>query len=101
MAQLPRPSSSDVGLQIINGVYDQLKIDQQWTVWEERGFTWWGWRCAQRVWSERGVDDDGVTVYRLHAQTDFADGFDSSEKHYGLLNLLAMNASLSGIVRVT
>lgn len=99
MAQLPRPSSSDAGLQIINGVYDHLKIDKQWTVWEERGFTWWGWRSAQRVWSERGVDDDGITVYRLRAQTDFVDGFDGSEKQYAMLNLLAMNASLSGVVR--
>jgi hypothetical protein len=99
MTPLTRPPSSDVGLRIVNGVYDQFKIDEQWTVWGQRGFTWWGWRCAQRVWSDRGVDDHGSTVYRLHAQTDFVDGFDGSEKQSALLNLLSLNASLSGVVR--
>ena len=28
----------------------QLMIDQEWSVWEDRGFRWWPFELAQRVW---------------------------------------------------
>jgi hypothetical protein len=40
---MERPSSSDLGLRLVNEVYDLMRIDAEWSVWEPRGFTWWGW----------------------------------------------------------
>jgi hypothetical protein len=60
----------DPGLAAVRWVYDAMRIDPEWSVWEERGFTWWGREQAQRVWSEPAFDDDGITVYRLHARSD-------------------------------
>jgi hypothetical protein len=36
------PSSSDLGLRLVNEIYDSMRIDAEWSVWEPRGFTWWG-----------------------------------------------------------
>jgi hypothetical protein len=40
---------TDVGIETIRKVYDCLRIDKEWSVIFERGFTWWGHRQAQRV----------------------------------------------------
>lgn len=60
----------DPGMAAVRWVYDAMRIDAAWSVWEERGFTWWAHGHAQHVWSEPGVDDEGVLVFRLHARTD-------------------------------
>lgn len=100
MRQPSLPPPIDCGLQAINRVYDLLQVDPHWTVWEDRGFTWWGWHCAQRVWSEPAFADGELTTYRLHTQTDVFDGFDGSAEQVAVLNLIGMNATLSGIIRV-
>jgi hypothetical protein len=33
---------TDVGIDTIRKVYDYLRIDKEWSVISERGFTWWG-----------------------------------------------------------
>lgn len=49
---------TDVGLRLLDSLYEQLMIDDQWSVRRERGFTWWAYRLAQHVevgppqWSE-------------------------------------------------
>jgi hypothetical protein len=95
---MERPSSSDPGLRLINEIYDAMHIDPEWSVWESRGFTWWGWRSAQRVWSEPAVEDRGFTLYRLHARAELFDGFEDTDEQVLLLNSLGDNITLSGIV---
>jgi hypothetical protein len=99
MESTPRPLSTDPGLQVINAVYEKLNIAAKWTVWEDRGFTWWGGFRAQRVWSEQGVEDDGVTVYRLHARTDLYAGFAETDDQYAIVDILGTMATLNGIIR--
>lgn len=49
---------SDVGLRLLDSLYEQMMIDAEWAVRRERGFTWWAYRLAQHVevgppvWSE-------------------------------------------------
>lgn len=94
-----RPTNTDLGVTLINTVYDDMKIDAKWTVWEPRGFTWWGWGSAQRVWSEPAVNDDGFLLYRLHARSEIFDGFENSDQQVMVLSLLGLHATLSGAVR--
>jgi hypothetical protein len=75
-----------------------LAIDSEWSVWEERGFTWWGHRQAQRVWSEPGHDDDGFVVYRLHAQADVVRDLDITEEVLGKINALNTMCVTSALV---
>jgi hypothetical protein len=48
----------DVGLRLLDSLYEQLMIDDEWALRRERGFTWWAYRLAQHVevgppvWSE-------------------------------------------------
>ena len=49
---------TDVGLRLLDSLYEQMMIEDQWAVRRERGFTWWAYRLAQHVevgapaWSE-------------------------------------------------
>lgn len=47
-----------------------MQIDDEWSVHESRGFTWWGHHLAQRVWAEPTRLVDGVEVTEVHAETD-------------------------------
>jgi hypothetical protein len=59
----------DPGLAVVRYVYDAMRVDRPWSVLDDRGFTWWGRRLATRVWSEPGMDDDGIEVFRLVSRT--------------------------------
>jgi hypothetical protein len=56
---------TDVGLEAIHFLYSLLRIDDEWSVREPRGFTWWAGDYAQRVWAEPCVEDHGVWLSRL------------------------------------
>lgn len=69
----------DLGIQLVDHLYDQLKIDEQWSLRRERSVTWWGYRLAQhievglphraddldhcivRIWTEVARDVDPIT----------------------------------------
>jgi hypothetical protein len=60
---------TDVGLEAIQFLYSLLRIDDEWSVREPRGFTWWAGDYAQRVWAEPCVEDQGIWLSRLVAET--------------------------------
>jgi hypothetical protein len=60
-------------------LYDSSRIDPKWTIVKDRGFTWWAHDLAQRVWSEPGVDDAGIEVFRAFAATDVVRGVTDPE----------------------
>ena len=62
------------GLAAVRYLYDNSRIDSEWSVLEERGFTWWADDLAQRVWAEPGFDDNGIEIFRLFAETDLVRG---------------------------
>jgi hypothetical protein len=40
---------ADIGLRLVDSLYEQLMVDDQWALRRERGFTWWSYRLAQHV----------------------------------------------------
>ncbi len=44
-------ATRDLGLEAVEQVYRDMQIDDEWSVREERGFTWWGAWLRQRVWA--------------------------------------------------
>lgn len=38
----------DAGKALIEHMYREMRIDDEWAVKEDRGFTWWGGSLAQR-----------------------------------------------------
>ncbi|MBI1756375.1 MAG: hypothetical protein HYR64_04620 [Fimbriimonas ginsengisoli] len=51
-----------------------MRIEDQWTLDRDRGFTWWAAEYAQSVWSDLGNFHNGVTLYRLHAEIELVRG---------------------------
>lgn len=96
---MERPHPTDVGLEILNCVYDRMKIDPQWTQWHDRGFTWWGCDRAQHVWADKPIESQGFKVSRLHARTDILDGFMESDDHLSALGDVLGSVALSGFIR--
>ena len=33
--------NDDVGIQTVQEIYNSLQVDEEWSIREERGFTWW------------------------------------------------------------
>jgi hypothetical protein len=58
------------GLAVVRYLYDNSRVDGQWSVLQERGYTWWADGLAQRVWAEPAFDDDGVEISRVFVETD-------------------------------
>ena len=58
---------SDPGIAVVNHIYTGMKIDPEWSVREERGFTWWGKDFAQRVWAEPAFEDSTPNILEWSA----------------------------------
>ncbi len=59
----------DLGLSAVEGVFREMQIDQEWSVRESRGFTWWGSWLRQRVWAGEAVRSRGETLWHVRART--------------------------------
>jgi hypothetical protein len=64
----------DPGLAVVRFAYDNSRVDQRWSAPEERGYAWWAQRLRQRIWSEPGLDDEGIEVFRIFVRTDLVRG---------------------------
>ncbi len=64
----------DPGLAAVRYLYDNSRVDAQWSVRHDRGYTWWADELEQRVWAEAGLDDDGIEIFRVSARTDLVRG---------------------------
>jgi hypothetical protein len=86
----------DPGLQAVEFVYRTMGIDDEWSIREPRGFTWWGHELAQRVWTEPARMSAGLEVYRLHAETallrDVGDDKNPSERLAVFNQVASLNA---------
>ena len=88
----------DVGPQLLTFIYEQMKIDPEWSVREERNLTWWGHRLAQRIWAETVMVEDGDEIVRVHAETDVLRNVNAGAHAAQTLSILNRNASLSAYV---
>lgn len=88
----------DPGLETVKFVFETLNA-QEWSVREQRGFSWWGKSLAfpQRVWAEAPSEDKGRRVCRVHARTDVLRGVRRSNDNLAFLNAMNASASMSGL----
>lgn len=63
-------ANADVGLECVRWHYRRAQVDEEWSLWDDRGYTWWGHRLAQRVWSEPPVEIEGEKLWLLRAEVD-------------------------------
>ena len=78
---------TDIGVRLLDSLYEQLMIDDEWAVRRERGFTWWSYRLAQHV--EVGPPQWSVDRYvcSVRIWTDVVIGVDPSTDPATLLGV--------------
>ena len=85
---------TDIGLRALLDLYDQLQIDEDWTEWWNRGFTWWPYQARQMVAASEPSVIDGATISRIHVKVPVSVGVSPSEQ---LLELISgLNAFAPG-----
>lgn len=82
-------TKNDLGPDILRFVYESMMVDEEWSVREPRGFTWWGHRLRQRVWADPPEESGGFSIVRLHAETDLLRNVSGADNLYSFLS--AMN----------
>jgi len=90
---------SDIGLETVTWLFKDMQIDEEWSVQEERGFTWWGKDRAQRVWSEPPFQDGDLTISWIRAESEFLQDVPDDEVAHTSLNHVAKAATFSRLVR--
>ena len=93
-----RRIEGDVGPEAVDFVFREMKIDAEWSTRDERSFTWWGHRLAQRVWADPVFAEDGDEIVRAHAEADVLRNVPDDPKTVQALGILNTGASLSGFV---
>jgi len=89
---------SDQGIQLVQKIYKDMNIDEEWSIADEKGFTWWGHQYAQRVWVDQPIDSDEFLVTKVNAETDLFRFSVRSNETETILGIEMMKASLSGLV---
>ena len=88
----------DVGTQILDAIYDQLKVEDEWAFRRQRGFTWWSYRLAQHIDVSPPVHDRGLDLCSLHVRTAVVRDVDPNTNPAPLLVQLNRQATLNALV---
>lgn len=96
---MQRPRETDLGITLLNALYEHLGVERKWTHWRRRGFVWWPSGLAQEVWAERGVSRKGHVVFRLHVRMDLFEETAPNSVGGAMLNGWGQRATLSALVR--
>lgn len=90
---------SDLGLRLVANVKEVLRISDHWLVDRgARGFTWWAGDFAQSIWSDLGNFHNGVTLFRLHCETELLRGDGHAQEQENRLARYVANSTLSAAV---
>jgi hypothetical protein len=89
---------NDHGTQLVQKIFKDMNIDEEWSTETERGFKWWGHQYAQRIWAEKPIKDNGLLITRVNAETELLKYPTRSTETEALLAIEMMKSSLSGLV---
>lgn len=89
---------NDIGLRVLDSIFEQLMIDEQWSVRRERGFTWWSYRLAQHVEVGEPIESQGLTVCTVRIWTDLVREVDPSTDPVVMLGPINAQATLNALV---
>ncbi len=68
------PATLDAGLLALRTIFEEMHIDAEWSVVEERRFRWWLKGHAQDVALSDAIESHGMQVYTLTASTPVVAG---------------------------
>ena len=88
----------DVGTWMVDNLYQQLMIDEQWAVRRDRGFTWWGYRLPQHVEVALPEHDRGLDLCVVRIWTEVVRHVDVDSHPAAVLAQLNNQTTLSALV---
>lgn len=89
---------TDIGLQLVESLYEQMMIDEQWAMRRERGFTWWSFRLAQHVEVGPQFWSSDRNVCEVRIWTEVVNDVDSGRNPAAVLAAVNMHATLNALV---
>ncbi|MDP8248216.1 MAG: hypothetical protein P9M00_08775 [Candidatus Tritonobacter lacicola] len=88
----------DIGRRVLDHLFDQMMIDEEWSVRDSNSFTWWGHRLAQKVWFDPPVEEAGFEITRVHAETQLLKDVPETEEIAKKISAFNCYASLSALI---
>ena len=88
----------DVGIQTVQEIYNSLQVDEEWSIREERGFTWWANQFKQTIWADQPIEDDDLHISRVHVETEFLKYPKRFQKVDTQLAMMMNLSTLSGLI---
>lgn len=85
----------DPGARAIEELRRTMPSTPDWTVDEDRGFTWWPALHGQRIWADAPFEDDDLAVSRVHASVDIATDIEDHSAVWQWLAALGPSAIMS------
>lgn len=89
---------TDVGTWMVDSLFAQLMVDEQWASRHERGFTWWGYRLAQHIEVEKPAHRDGLDLCTLRIWTDVVRDVDPGTNPESLLAQVNFQTTLNALI---
>lgn len=94
---MPR-TQADVGFHALDIIHQVLMIHAEWTSRENREFTWWGYRLAQRVTASPCFESRDLLISRIRVSVPVLDDVqkpaDEVMRPLGYLNRMAVGHAL-------
>ena len=91
-------STETVGNRAVNSIFSTLQIDDQWSEFDEFGFTCWGHDLAQRVWTDEPMESHGIDIAAVHVETDLLRDVPASKYTVDLMAVLNGETTLHALV---
>jgi PAS domain-containing protein len=89
---------TDVGIAILDSIYQKMMIDEKWSIRRSDGFTWWGYRLAQHVEIDTPDWDDSGDIWAVRIWTDVARDVDAGSDPARIIGTFNMHQTLSAYV---
>ncbi|AEF34617.1 conserved hypothetical protein [Mycolicibacter sinensis] len=89
---------TDIGLQLVDSLFKQLMVDDEWAVRRERGFTWWAYRLAQHVEIGPPVWSEDRYICSVRIWTDVVRDVDPATEPASVLGVVNAQATVNALV---
>ena len=70
----------DIGLRAVDGLFEQLRVDDEWSTREDRMFSWLAHRLQQTVRASPPFTEGSLVLVRLEAHTVVVDKVTADKK---------------------
>lgn len=90
-------ATMDIGLETVDNLFKDLMIDDQWSVREDRGFTWWAHGLAQHIEADEPTIVGDRKVCAVRVWTEVANSVDPGCAPAAIVAIANLSQTLSAL----